>query len=65
MSKKILGIVLLAIDIIGFILLAIWWGFPSPAGFDRSYITYVLVLVCVASLIVGTFLIVSIFIDEL
>lgn len=58
----ILGTILLIIGVIGSILLAIWCGFPSPVGFDRTYLVYVLCLLIVAVIIAGIFLITGAFI---
>lgn len=63
MGKKIIGVVLLILSIIGIIALAIWCGYPGPAGFERAYIVYVLALLCLAGLISGIAITINNFID--
>lgn len=64
MSNKKLGIILFVISVIGAIILSIWCGFPSPVGFDRVYVVYVLSLCCVGGIIAGISLITSSFIAK-
>ena len=64
MGKIILGILSIILGVAALLAISIWCGFPSPAGFDRVYVVYVSVLISFALIVIGIFVLATIFIER-
>lgn len=52
MFKKIFLYTIIVISILMIIALSIWLGFPSPEGFDRGPVCFVMYMISMAGIII-------------